>query len=81
MDDLSASTTSNATELNPPTWRDRLLVRLERGMGRPLGDADRASLLWNDALGTVTVQASPLLSELRARGMASNVFRTRLRAL
>jgi hypothetical protein len=60
-----------------PLWRRTLLERLEQGMGRALVDADRASLVWNEAAGTLTVQSSPLLTELRARGMASNVFRSR----
>jgi hypothetical protein len=80
MNDLCDSATLDQANAISPTWRDRLLARLESGMGRPMSDADRASLLWNDANGTVTVQASPLLAELRARGMASNVFRSRLRS-
>jgi hypothetical protein len=43
-------------------------------MGRPMVDADRASLVWNEAARTLTV-ALPLLVELRARNMVSNVFR------
>ena len=46
-------------------------------MGRPMVDADHACLVWNDAAGTLTVQATPLLAELRARNLISNVFRRR----
>jgi hypothetical protein len=41
-------------------------------------DADLASLARNPTAGTLTVQGSALLTELRARGVASNVFRSRL---
>jgi hypothetical protein len=61
-----------------PLWRQALLSRLTDGLGRRLVDADLASLAWNETAGTLTVQCSALLSELRARGVASNVFRSRL---
>jgi hypothetical protein len=61
-----------------PYWRQALLARLTRGVGRTLIDADQASLAWNETAGTLTVQSSALLSELRRRGVASNVFRSRL---
>ena len=64
-------------EASPPAWRQQLMIRLEGGMGRPLVDADHACLVWNDAAGTLTVQATPLLAELRARNLISNVFRRR----
>jgi hypothetical protein len=65
-------------EMEPPTpvWRQRLLTRLERDMGRGMLDADLACIVWNDAIGTLTVQSSPLLVELKARNLVSNVFRS-----
>jgi hypothetical protein len=76
MDDQTAY---DATITTTPIWRQTLLARLERGMGRALVDADRASLAWNESAGTLTVQSSELLTELRARGLVSNVFRSRMR--
>ena len=72
---------ASATEQHPstPLWRQLLLARLERGMGRAIVDTDRAGLAWNESAGTLTVQSSPLLTELRSRGMVSNVFRSRMR--
>jgi hypothetical protein len=64
-------------ELSVPVWRQQLLTRLEIGMGRPMLDADRACIAWNEAAGTLTVQSSPLLAELRSRNLMSNVFRSR----
>lgn len=59
-------------------WRQDLLARLTDGVGRRLIDADLPSLVWNETAGTLTVQGSALLSELRGRGVASNVFRSKL---
>jgi hypothetical protein len=64
-------------ELSPPAWRQQLMIRLEGGMGRSMVAADLACLVWNDAAGTLTVQSPPLLAELRARNLISNVFRRR----
>lgn len=58
-------------------WRQQLVGRLEKALGRDLLDADRACLFWNDAGGTLIVQTAPLLTELRARNLISNVFRCR----
>jgi hypothetical protein len=63
-------------ELATPAWRQRLLGRLELGMGRAMLDADLACVVWNDVAGTLTVQFAPLLAELRARNLISNVFRS-----
>ncbi len=58
-------------------WQQQLLIRLEGDMGRTMLDADLACLVWNNAAGTLTVQLAPLLLELRARNLISNVFRRR----
>ena len=60
-----------------PVWQQQLLVRLEGDMGRAMLDADLACLVWNNDAGTLTVQFAPLLQELRARNLISNVFRRR----
>ena len=65
------------TDGEAPLWRQALLSRLTDGLGRRLVEADLDSLAWNESAGTLTVQCSALLSELRARGVASNVFRSR----
>ena len=64
-------------EASPPAWRQQLMIRLEGGMGRAMLAADHACLVWNDIAGTLTVQSTPLLAELRARNLTSNVFRRR----
>jgi hypothetical protein len=64
-------------ETSTPEWRTQLLNRLEKAMGRGMLDADLACIAWNDAGGTLTVQSAPLLTELRARNLISNVFRRR----
>jgi hypothetical protein len=56
-------------------WRGQLLARLERGMARPLDASDRSCLAWCDADRTLTIH-KPLLEELRARNLISNVFRS-----
>jgi hypothetical protein len=57
------------------TWRGPLLARLERGMGRSLDAADCSCLGWRDSDRTLTVH-QPLLKELRARNLVSNIFRS-----
>ena len=57
-------------------WQQTLVVRLERGLGRPLVPADLECVVWGTARETLTVAARPLLGELRANNMTSNVFRT-----
>ena len=64
-------------EVSAPAWRQRLLKRLEKDMGRGMLDADLACIVWNDAVGTLTVQSAPLLTELKSRNLISNVFRCR----
>jgi hypothetical protein len=58
-------------------WQQNLLRRLERDLGRELAVADMACIVWNAANESLTVEATPLLSELRSRNLISNVFRTR----
>ena len=64
-------------EASTPVWRQQLVRRLEKALGRDLLDADLACIVWNDAGGTLTVQSQPLLTELRARNLISNIFRCR----
>jgi hypothetical protein len=45
-------------------------------MGRDMLDADLECISWNDAVGTLTVHSAPLLAELKARNLISNVFRS-----
>jgi hypothetical protein len=56
-------------------WQQNLLERLERALGRKLGDADVRCVSWNAAGETLTVVTQPLLGELRAANLTSNVFR------
>ena len=62
-------------EASADLWREPLLARLERGIGRPLDAADRPCLAWRDAERTLTIH-KPLLEELRKRNLISNVFRS-----
>jgi len=57
-------------------WQQGLVARLERDMGRELVAADLGCLAWNIATRTLTVEAQPLLRELRSRNLISNVFRS-----
>ena len=57
-------------------WQQTLIVRLERGLGRKLVPADLECVVWGAASETLTVAARPLLGELRANNVTSNVFRT-----
>jgi hypothetical protein len=56
-------------------WQRELMLRLERGLGRPLGAADTECIAWNVVEKTLSVVARPLLGELRANNLTSNVFR------
>jgi hypothetical protein len=62
------------TDLKP--WQENLVMRLERGLGRPLQPADLGCVVWNSGGETLTVAGRPLLGELRANNLTSNVFRT-----
>ena len=57
-------------------WQRQLVNRLERGMCRPITDEDMTCVRWDPEGRTLTVQSPPLLAELRARNLISNVFRT-----
>jgi len=56
-------------------WQQYLLDRLERALGRKLGDDDVRCIAWNAAEETLAVVTQPLLGELRALNLMSNVFR------
>ena len=57
-------------------WQKHLIERLEAAMSRPITTADLTCVMWNVQAHTLTVQSIPLLTELRARNLVSNVFRT-----
>jgi hypothetical protein len=57
-------------------WQRDLIVRLERGLGRPLQQVDLACVAWDAGAETLSVVSRPLLGELRANNLTSNVFRT-----
>ena len=57
-------------------WQRDLIGRLERGLGRPLLAADLACVAWDRGGETLSVVTRPLLGELRAQNLTSNVFRT-----
>jgi hypothetical protein len=57
-------------------WQRDLVGRLEQGLGRPVLAADLACVVWDSAGETLSVVGSPLLGELRANNLTSNVFRT-----
>jgi hypothetical protein len=58
-------------------WQQVLVRRLEGALGRPLVDADMNCIAWNADAQTLTVETAPLLRELRARNLISNIFRSR----
>ena len=68
-----ASAVEAETGLKP--WQRALVLRLEHGLGRPLEFGDSACITWNRSAETMAVVAPPLLGELRARNLTSNVFR------
>lgn len=57
-------------------WQLDLVVRLERGLGRPVLATDLKCIDWDPARETLSVVERPLLGELRANNLTSNVFRT-----
>jgi hypothetical protein len=64
-------------EIRPGSpWQQKLVVRLERALGRELVVADLECIVWNAAVESLTVEAQPLLRELRSRNLISNVFRS-----
>ena len=56
-------------------WQQRLLERLERALGHELGEGDLQCVAWNTTDETLAVVTQPLLAELRALNLMSNVFR------
>ena len=57
-------------------WQHNLIGRLERGLGRPLVAVDLECVAWDVGGETLAVVGRPLLGELRANNVTSNVFRT-----
>lgn len=57
-------------------WQRRLAARLAFALGRELTSADYDCIVWSATPETLRVEAPPLLTELRARNLTSNVFRT-----
>jgi hypothetical protein len=57
-------------------WQRRLAARLAFALGRELTAADYGCIVWSATPETLRVEAQPLLTELRARNLTSNVFRT-----
>ena len=58
-------------------WQQVLVNRLEGAIGRQLVDADMNCIAWNAGAQSLTVEAHPLLRELRNHNLISNVFRSR----
>ena len=54
----------------------RLAARLATALGRELAAADYGCIAWSATPETLRVESPPLLTELRARNLTSNVFRT-----
>lgn len=57
-------------------WQLDLVARLEGALRRKLVAADFDCIAWNAASESMRVEAVPLLSELRARNLTSNIFRS-----
>jgi hypothetical protein len=57
-------------------WQLDLVVRLEGALRRKLLPADFDCIVWNPAGESMRVEAAPLLTELRARNLTSNIFRS-----
>ena len=64
------------SELSLNDWQRRLAARLAFALGRELTAADYGCIAWTAMPETLRVEAAPLLTELRARNLTSNVFRT-----
>lgn len=60
-------------------WQRRLAARLAFALGRELTAADYGCIAWSATPATLRVETPPLLTELRARNLTSNVFRTYVR--
>jgi hypothetical protein len=57
-------------------WQRVVIVRLEGALQRKLAPADFNCIGWNMTGEALIVEAWPLLKELRARNMTSNIFRS-----
>ncbi|HEV8293314.1 MAG TPA: hypothetical protein VGP94_15365 [Tepidisphaeraceae bacterium] len=57
-------------------WQLDLVARLEGALRRKLVAADFDCIVWNTAGEAMRVEAMPLLKELRARNLTSNIFRS-----
>jgi hypothetical protein len=57
-------------------WQLDLVARLEGALRRKLVAADFECIVWNTAGEALRVEAVPLLKELRARNLTSNIFRS-----
>ena len=57
-------------------WQLDLVARLEGALRRKLVAADFDCIVWNTAGESMRVEAMPLLTELRARNLTSNIFRS-----
>ena len=57
-------------------WQSDLVTRLEVALRRKLVAADFDCIVWSTAGKSLRVEAAPLLSELRARNLTSNIFRS-----
>jgi hypothetical protein len=57
-------------------WQRDLVVRLEGALRRKLVAADFQCIVWNTTGEALIVEAMPLLRELRARNLTSNIFRS-----
>ena len=57
-------------------WQLDLVARLEGALRRRLVAADFDCIVWNPAGESMRVESVPLLTELRARNLTSNIFRS-----
>ena len=57
-------------------WQLDLVARLEGALRRKLVASDFDCIAWNTAGESMRVEATPLLTELRARNLTSNIFRS-----
>lgn len=57
-------------------WQMDLVTRLEGALRRKLVAADFDCIAWNTEGEALRVEAMPLLKELRARNLTSNIFRS-----
>ena len=57
-------------------WQLALVARLEGALRRKLVAADFDCIVWNTEGEALRVEAMPLLKELRARNLTSNIFRS-----